>query len=95
LRTSPWMGWLGHDVARRARQPDPGRPITPASTGQRGATGLRGEKVRKKRVRWLICGALASARVKEKEKELRWLGRGEVVGLPTSFVGSVGCLKKV
>jgi hypothetical protein len=51
--------------------------------------------VRKKRVRWLICGALASARVKEKEKELRWLGRGEVVGLPTSFVGSVGCLKKV
>jgi hypothetical protein len=81
------MGWLGHGVARRARQPDPGRPITPASAGQHGATGLR--------VKRLTCGALASAREKEKEKELRWLGRGEVVGPPTGFVGSAGCLKKV
>jgi hypothetical protein len=53
--------------------------------------------MRKKRVKWLTCGALASAREKEKEKELRWLGRGEVVlGWAADwFAGSAGCLKKV
>jgi hypothetical protein len=51
--------------------------------------------MRKKRVKRLTCGALASAREKEKEKELRWLGRGDVVlGWAADWFCWVGRLPK-
>jgi hypothetical protein len=55
LRTTPRLGRLGCSVARCARQPTPGCPITRASVGQRRAAwsqGGKGEEVKGVTIDW-------------------------------------------
>jgi hypothetical protein len=78
---SPWTGRLERGVARRARQPAPGRPIMRTSAGQHGAAGRREEKGEEERSRVVEMWVPHVREREKKRKGRRLLGCWAAVDL--------------